>query len=102
MRVFVTGIAGFVGRHLVPALARRGALISGSYLGHRPEIDGVELFEAIRTLKLDPVVQIACSSEEYGLVLPDEVPIRRPTRCGRCRRTRSPRWRRTTSATSTS
>jgi GDP-4-dehydro-6-deoxy-D-mannose reductase len=34
------------------------------------------LFEAIRLLKLDPVVQIACSSEEYGLVLPDEVPIK--------------------------
>jgi GDP-4-dehydro-6-deoxy-D-mannose reductase len=34
------------------------------------------LFEAIRILKLDPVVQIACSSEQYGLVLPDEVPIR--------------------------
>lgn len=34
------------------------------------------LFEAIRTLKLDPVVQIACSSEQYGLVLPDEVPIK--------------------------
>jgi GDP-4-dehydro-6-deoxy-D-mannose reductase len=34
------------------------------------------LFEAIRSLRLDPVVQIACSSEEYGLVLPDEVPIK--------------------------
>ena len=34
------------------------------------------LFEAIRALKIDPVVQIACSSEEYGLVLPDEVPIK--------------------------
>ncbi len=34
------------------------------------------LFEAIRALGLDPVVQIACSSEEYGLVLPDEVPIK--------------------------
>lgn len=33
------------------------------------------LFEAILSLRLDPVVQIACSSEEYGLVLPDEVPI---------------------------
>jgi GDP-4-dehydro-6-deoxy-D-mannose reductase len=33
------------------------------------------LFEAIRALGLDPVVQIACSSEEYGLVRPDEVPI---------------------------
>lgn len=33
------------------------------------------LFEAIRDLDLDPVVQIACSSEEYGLVRPDETPI---------------------------
>jgi len=34
------------------------------------------LFEAVRFLGLDPVVQIACSSEEYGLVHPDEVPIK--------------------------
>ena len=34
------------------------------------------LFEAIRSLQLDPVVQIACSSEQYGLVLPNEVPIK--------------------------
>jgi GDP-4-dehydro-6-deoxy-D-mannose reductase len=34
------------------------------------------LFEAVRSLGLDPVVQIACSSEQYGLVLPDEVPIK--------------------------
>ena len=33
------------------------------------------LFEAVRALHLDPVIQIACSSEEYGLVLPHEVPI---------------------------
>jgi GDP-4-dehydro-6-deoxy-D-mannose reductase len=33
------------------------------------------LFEATRALHLDPVIQIACSSEEYGLVLPHEVPI---------------------------
>lgn len=34
------------------------------------------LFEAVRALSLDPVIQIACSSEEYGLVLPDETPIK--------------------------
>ena len=34
------------------------------------------LFEAVRALELDPVVQIACSSEQYGLVLPDETPIK--------------------------
>jgi GDP-4-dehydro-6-deoxy-D-mannose reductase len=33
------------------------------------------LFEAVRFLGLDPVIQIACSSEEYGMVYPDEVPI---------------------------
>ena len=39
-------------------------------------IGQTNLFEAVRDLKLDPVIQIAGSSEEYGLVLPDEVPIR--------------------------
>jgi GDP-4-dehydro-6-deoxy-D-mannose reductase len=34
------------------------------------------LFEAVRAQGLDPVIQIACSSEEYGLVHPDETPIR--------------------------
>lgn len=36
------------------------------------------IFEAVRKLKTDsynPTIQIACSSEEYGLVLPNEVPI---------------------------
>ena len=39
-------------------------------------IGQTNLFEAVRMLKLDPVIQIAGSSEEYGLVLPDEVPIK--------------------------
>lgn len=34
------------------------------------------IFEAIRHLGLDPVMQIACSSEEYGLVHPEETPIK--------------------------
>jgi len=34
------------------------------------------IFEAVRELGLDPVIQIACSSEEYGLVFPDETPIK--------------------------
>src|SRR5687768_17575231 len=34
------------------------------------------LFEAVRLLGLDPTIQIACSSEQYGMVHPDEVPIR--------------------------
>jgi GDP-4-dehydro-6-deoxy-D-mannose reductase len=39
-------------------------------------IGQTNIFEAVRSLKLDPSLQIACSSEEYGLVLPDEVPIK--------------------------
>jgi len=36
----------------------------------------VNLFEAVRRIGLACRIQIACSSEEYGLVLPDEVPIK--------------------------
>jgi GDP-4-dehydro-6-deoxy-D-mannose reductase len=36
----------------------------------------IHLLEAIRKLNIDPAIQIAGSSEEYGLVLPDEVPIK--------------------------
>lgn len=35
----------------------------------------LNLLEAIRQAGLDPVIQIAGSSEEYGSVLPDELPI---------------------------
>jgi GDP-4-dehydro-6-deoxy-D-mannose reductase len=35
----------------------------------------VHLFEAVRKSGLDPKIQVAGSSEEYGLVRPDEVPI---------------------------
>ncbi len=36
----------------------------------------VNLFEAVRRVGLDCRIQLACSSEEYGMVYPDEVPIR--------------------------
>lgn len=39
-------------------------------------VGSVHLFESIRRAQIDPVVQIACSSEEYGLVLPSEIPIK--------------------------
>src|SRR4030081_31738 len=38
-------------------------------------VSQVNLFEAIREAGLDPVIHIAGSSEEYGLVHPDEAPI---------------------------
>jgi GDP-4-dehydro-6-deoxy-D-mannose reductase len=36
----------------------------------------VNLFEAVRHISLKCRIQLACSSEEYGLVHPDEIPIR--------------------------
>ena len=35
----------------------------------------LHLFEAVRQTYIDPIIQVACSSEEYGLVLPAELPI---------------------------
>ncbi len=39
-------------------------------------IGQVNIFEACRELGLDPRIQLACSSEEYGMVLEDETPIK--------------------------
>ncbi len=39
-------------------------------------VGSANLFEAVRQVGIDPVIQIACSSEEYGLVSPDELPIK--------------------------
>lgn len=36
----------------------------------------LNLLEAVRKVGIDPAIQIAGSSEEYGLVYPDEVPIK--------------------------
>lgn len=39
-------------------------------------LGNANLLEAVRKSDCDPVIQIAGSSEEYGLVYPDEVPIK--------------------------
>jgi GDP-4-dehydro-6-deoxy-D-mannose reductase len=39
-------------------------------------IGNLNIFEAVRHLDTDPWIQIACSSEEYGMVYPDELPIK--------------------------
>jgi len=39
-------------------------------------VGSANIFEAVRQAGLDPVIQIACSSEEYGLVHEDELPIK--------------------------
>ncbi len=36
----------------------------------------LNIFEAVREIGIDPLIQIAGSSEEYGMVYPDEVPMR--------------------------
>lgn len=36
----------------------------------------LNIFEAVKKIKINPLIQIACSSEEYGLVFPEEVPIK--------------------------
>lgn len=39
-------------------------------------VGSANLFEAVKQTGCDPVIQIACSSEEYGLVHEDELPIK--------------------------
>lgn len=39
-------------------------------------VGSCNLFEAVRAAQINPVIQIASSSEEYGLVKPNEVPIK--------------------------
>ncbi|MBN1824474.1 MAG: GDP-mannose 4,6-dehydratase [Endomicrobiales bacterium] len=39
-------------------------------------IGELNVFEAVRKAKINPVIQIAGSSEEYGMVYPNEVPIK--------------------------
>lgn len=36
----------------------------------------LNIFEAVRDAGIDPLIQVAGSSEEYGLVLPNEVPMK--------------------------
>lgn len=36
----------------------------------------INLFEVVRQLGIDPIIQIACSSEEYGKVYPKELPVK--------------------------
>ncbi|OGG12174.1 GDP-mannose 4,6-dehydratase [Candidatus Gottesmanbacteria bacterium RBG_13_45_10] len=134
-KVFITGIAGFVGSHLAELMLSKGYEVYG-FLRSRSKTDHIEsiinklhledadvldthslygaisrvkpqyifhlaaqsfvptswaspsvtlevnvvgsanLFEAVRMAGIDPVIQIACSSEEYGLVHPDEIPIK--------------------------
>ena len=43
---------------------------------HTNVIGTLHLFEGARQAGIDPWIQLACSSEEYGMVRPEEVPIK--------------------------
>lgn len=45
MRVFITGIGGFVGSRLARHLLERGDRVSGTFIGPAPSLAGVELHE---------------------------------------------------------
>ncbi len=55
--------------HVPTALADPAATISNNLLGQ------LHLLEALRTLELNPISIIACTSEEYGAVRPDDIPV---------------------------
>ncbi|HEX6899692.1 MAG TPA: GDP-mannose 4,6-dehydratase [Thermoanaerobaculia bacterium] len=46
MHVLITGVAGFVGSRLARHLLDQGDRVSGTYLEARPQLDGVDLYEA--------------------------------------------------------
>ncbi len=46
MRVLITGVSGFVGRHVVRRLLAEGDQVSAIYWEDSPSVSGVELFEA--------------------------------------------------------
>ena len=59
MDVFITGVAGFVGSHLGRYLVDRGHRVSGTFIGERPELEGVDLIEAdlLDPAKLSEVIE---------------------------------------------
>ena len=70
MHVLITGVAGFVGSRLARHLLEQGDRVSGTYLGVRPDLEGVELYEAdirdkgsvdraVRSASPDAIVNLA-------------------------------------------
>lgn len=71
MNVRPTHIFHLAGQSFVPASWASPAVTLETNL-----VGACNLFEAVRAAKIEPAIQIACSSEEYGLVKPNEVPIK--------------------------
>lgn len=67
MDVLITGVAGFVGSHLSRDLVARGHRVTGTFIGSRPQLPGVELIEVdlLDPRKLAAVVE---SADPDGIV----------------------------------
>jgi len=85
MRVFITGIGGFVGSRLARHLLERGDRVSGTFIGPAPSLAGVELHEvdlldrealtrAIGELDPDAIVNLAGLSSIGGSWKPAAMP----------------------------
>ncbi len=55
--------------HVPTALRNPGYTLTNNLMAQ------FNLFEAVRALKLDPVIVVACTSEEYGAVRPEDIPV---------------------------
>ncbi len=55
--------------HVPTSLADPAATINNNLMAQ------LNLLEAVRALRLEPVVVVACTSEEYGAVRPEEIPV---------------------------
>ncbi len=55
--------------HVPTALADPAVTITNNLIGQ------LRLFEAVCALGLDPVIVVACTSEEYGAVRPEDIPV---------------------------
>lgn len=59
--------------HVPTSLADPVATISNNLIAQ------LNLLEAVRALRLEPVVVVACTSEEYGAVRPEDIPVAEQT-----------------------
>ena len=55
--------------HVPTALADPAATLQNNLMAQ------LNLLEAVRALRIDPVVVVACTSEEYGAVRPEDIPV---------------------------
>jgi len=61
MNVLITGVAGFVGSHLSRHLAENGHHVTGTFIGERPELAGVDLVrvDLLNSAKLAETIDAA-------------------------------------------